>query len=76
MTKKDFVELAEQLAIVRRKYETKSCVNHGENWAGKDIWERCVDAVVLACRTTSANFDAQKFRQACNAGVAVGLLWG
>jgi hypothetical protein len=63
MTKKDFIELAEQLAIVKREYDAKRHDFHGT--AAEDMWKECVYAVMLACKTTSANFDRGKFLNAC-----------
>lgn len=62
MTQKDFIELAEQLAIVKR--EAASFADNDQVFCD-DTWARCVYAVVLACRATSAKFDRGKFLTAC-----------
>ncbi len=60
MTKKDFNELAAQLAIVKAEIQ---------NGLRPDIqetaWRKCVMAVMLACKATSANFDRNRFLTAC-----------
>jgi hypothetical protein len=56
MTKKDFNELSQQLAIV------KPDTDHGVVYAK---WSECVYAVMLACKSTSANFDRGRFLTAC-----------
>ena len=75
MTKKDFDELAEQLAIVKREID----VDHaGFNPSEHDMlvataaWQRCVYAVTLACKATSATFDRGRFIKACGIPNALG----
>lgn len=69
MTQKDFIELAEQLAIVKREMLANTQENGRVDDHARTIaeltWTRCVYAVVLACRATSANFDRGKFLTAC-----------
>jgi len=65
MTQKDFNELAEQLAIVRRDI-INQMPDKDKQQTAKFTWMHCVDAVMRACRTTSANFNIQNFRDACN----------
>lgn len=62
MNEKDFVELAEQLAILRRELIWYPL---SRSASAVDVWRKCVSAVVLACQATSANFDAVRFRAAC-----------
>ena len=63
-TKKDFDELAEQLALVRRELEAGRTGGPevADALAG---WLRCVNAVGRALRVTSARFDFERFRDAC-----------
>ena len=65
MTKKDFVELAAQLALVKSEMLVNTTDNAGARTIAEATWSRCVYAVVLACRATSANFDRGKFLHAC-----------
>ena len=65
MTKKDFIELAEQLAIVRREMLVNTEHSPGARTIAEATWARCAYGVMLACRSTSANFDRSKFLTAC-----------
>jgi hypothetical protein len=56
VTKKDFNELAQQLAIV--KPSDKDSIAFAQ-------WCKCVYSVMLACKATSANFDRGRFLTAC-----------
>ena len=66
-TKKDFEELAKQLALTRQEIEAGRT-------GGPEVvdalagWLRCVNAVGRALRTTSARFDFERFRAACQEG--------
>jgi hypothetical protein len=66
MNKKDFNELAQQLAIVKPTFtgdkDSMEYLYHGIEHAK---WSECVYAVMLACKSTSANFDRGRFLTAC-----------
>jgi hypothetical protein len=63
MTRKDFIELANQLALVKDRIEADWDTAEWNN--PRDVWRECVQAVMLACRTTSANFNTARFLEAC-----------
>lgn len=65
MTKKDFNELAAQLLIARNEMLSNTKDSPGARVIAQATWIRCVYAVILACRATSANFDRAKFMSAC-----------
>jgi hypothetical protein len=65
MTKKDFNELAQQLAIVRREMMAHTEDSEAARTIADATWNRCVYAVMLACKSTSANFDRGRFLTAC-----------
>jgi hypothetical protein len=65
MFQKDFEELAEQLAIVKRNIDYKHVYSDKSKAIADNIWRECVYAVHLACKSTSARYDRGKFMAAC-----------
>jgi len=53
MTKKQFRQLAYQLAMIEPEHKN-------------DIWERCVTAVATVCAAHNERFNLAKFEEACH----------